>query len=227
MALKRVQPGLRFDLTSNAVTPDEMDAYTVYTLANPATLGVNQWFGTFPVGGTSSLGTMVIVNAIPDYPRNVEFSVTGTGAGMAGTVQLYGKDQFGSPINETIAIGTAANGGTTAGTRVFAQVTVGTINFGTAVGNGTARVGLGTAGTSTIFGLPVKIAGTGDVRLIGFVAGTGAITVNGGTIGTAVVTGVHGIRLLGTLSGTQTINVWVKSTYNPENQGVVANLVQK
>ena len=233
--LKRDVPGLRFTSTAGAsnptptlaVTPDEIDRYEVYTVINPATLNVNQWFGTFPVGGTSSLGTMVVVNAISDYPRNLEFSVTGTGAGMAGTLTATGRDQFGSVIQEVISIGTASNGGTQPGTKVFAQITNGTINFGTAVGNGTARVGLGTTGTTTLFGLPFKVGGTTDLKLLSVVAGTGGVSVNGGTIAAFINVPQSAILAPVTTTGTMTITAWVRPTFNSENIPLVANLPQR
>src|SRR5260221_569098 len=163
--LKRDIIGLRTTSTTGAanptptlaITPDEIDRYEVVTIVNPNTLTANAFIGTYAVAGTSAANSLVIVNAIPDWPRNLEYSITGTGAGMAGTTTVTGRDQFGSVITETISIGTASNGGTTAGTKVFAQVTSGTHNFGTAVGNGTARLGLGTTGTTAMFGLPFKV----------------------------------------------------------------------
>src|SRR3954468_23851896 len=119
--LKRALPELRFSATtglqnnipSYAVTPDEIDRYEVVTIVNPNTLTANAFIGTYAVAGTSAANSLVIVNAIPDWPRNLEYSITGTGAGMAGTTTVVGFDQFGSAITETFSIGTAANGGTT------------------------------------------------------------------------------------------------------------------
>jgi hypothetical protein len=225
MALKRTHIELRDSSNVFGVTADEQDAYQVYNIVQPNGINASAWFGTWAVAGTAAVGAMVIVNAIPDYPRNAEFSLTGTAAGMTGTAVVNGKDQFGVGISETFTFAGAANGGTVVGTRVFAQVTSGTLSFGTAVGNGTARLGLGTAGTSTLFGLPCRIAGTGDVRLLSVMAGTGGVTVNGGTIGAFVNVAQSAIKLPGTLAGTMTISAWVRPTYS--NEGIVAGLTQK
>lgn len=223
---KRSQPGLIFP--PEKISPDEIDRYEVYTIVNPNTLNANQWFGTATAGGTSSAAALVVVNAISDYPRNLEWSMTGTGAGMAGTVTAAGFDQFGSVISETIAIGTASNGGTTVGSRVFAQLTSGTISWGTAVGNGTPRLGVGTTGTTTIFGLPVKIGAATDLKMLCVTAGTGAVSVNGGTIAAYADTTNHAIKLpVPQTTGTMSIQAWVKSSFDPTNINIVANLPQR
>src|SRR4051812_12480308 len=100
-----------------AITPDEIDRYETYTVVNPTISST--WFGTCPVAGTSATGTLVIVNAIADYPRNLQYVMNGTAAGMAGTWTVSGRDQFGNLISETAAIATASNGGTTVGTKIF------------------------------------------------------------------------------------------------------------
>jgi hypothetical protein len=225
MALKRTHIELRDTSYQFGVTDDEMDAYRVYSIVMPNGINASQWFGSWAVAGTAATGNLVIINALPDYPRNAEFSLTGTAAGMTGTATINGKNQFGEAIQEIFTFAGAANGGTVVGTKVFAQITNGTLAFGTAVGNGTARLGMGTAGTTTLFGLPCRIAGTGDVRSISVVAGTGGVTVNGGTIGAFVNVGQSAIKLPGTLAGTMTINAWVRPTY--QNEGVVAGLTQK
>lgn len=235
--MKREMPGLRTSGTSIgnfsgqgpiAITPDEIDRYEVVTIVNPNTITANAFIGTYAVAGTSATNALVIVNAIPDWPRNLEYSLTGTGAGMAGTTTVIGRDQFGNIISETIVVGTAANGGTTAGTKVFAQVTSGTHFFGTAVGGGTARLGLGTTGTTAQFGLPFKVGGTTDLKLLSVNAGTGGVTVNGGTIAAFINVPNSSILLpVPQTTGTMAITAWLKPTYNSETIGVVANLPQR
>ena len=180
MALKRSNPALRFALSEYGVSADEMDKMQQYIVINPSFSST--WFGTFAVAGTAAVKSLVVINAIADYPRNAEFALAGSAVGMAGTMALTGKDQFGNVISENFGFGSADNGGTVVGTKVFSQVTVGTLTMGTAVGNGTARLGVGTLGTTTLFGLPDKIGGTNDVKHIAWGSNGNNSTVGGGTI---------------------------------------------
>lgn len=229
MSFKRLQPQLRFNV--DKITADEEDQYFLYSISQPGT--ASAWFGTAPVAGTSATGTVVIINKDADYPRNLNYTLVGTGVGMAGTFIVSGFDQFGNAVSETIATGTASNGGTVVGTQTFAQVTNGTVQFGTAVGNGTTQIGF-VPGTGCLFGLPVPIGGTKDVVFASMLAGTGAISYNGGTIGgfvgvTSPLSGtppVATFRSVAILTGSQTINVWIKPTYIPDNIPTVANLKQ-
>lgn len=216
---KRSQPGLRF--SGEKVTADEQDDYNIYTVGNPGTS--NLWFGTTPIAGTSATGTVVITNRYADYPRNLNYTLVGTAAGMAGTFIVSGLDQFGSVVSETVPTGTASNGGTVVGTQVFARFDGGTVQFGTAVGNGTPKVGF-VPGTGCLFGLPVKIQGTQDVVLMSHNAGTGNVSYNGGTVAGFINTTLHAFRPAAALTGTEQINVWVRSSFNPDNIPVVANL---
>lgn len=218
---KRSQPGLRF--SSEKVTPDEQDEYVNYTIALPGT--ASAFFGTAVVGGTSAVTAVVVVNRYPDYPRNINFSLAGSAAGMAGTLVYNAFDQFGSVFQETIATGTASNGGTALGTKIVASFTSGTISYGTAVGGGTPSVGF-VPGTGCLFGLPVKIGSATDVVFLSMNAGTGAITYNGGTVAGFVNTAQHAIRPAATLTGTQVINAWVVSSFVPDNIPFVSNLKQ-
>src|SRR3990167_191988 len=215
MSFKRSQPGIRF--SGERVSPDEMDNNFVYQINNPATTALGTlWVGSGGTAGTSSAVALVINNKYPDFPRNVAFNIHGTGAGMAGTLIINGDDQFGSQITETISIGTASNGGTAVGTRVFAQYRSGTVYYGTAVGNGTPNIGLD-GGTSCLFGLPWKIGGTSNVISMSMSQGTGPISVGGGTaIGSLVNAGMHAVRPFAALGGTSFINVWVRPSYSSE-----------
>jgi len=224
MSLKRTIPGLRFDLSSNAVTPDEQDAYTVYTIVNPNK--TQTFLGTTAVTGTSTAAAIVFDNILLDYPRNLEVVHLGTHAAMNGTFVINGYDQFGSAITENFAIASASNGGTTAGTKVFSSVRSGTFTPGTAVGNGTTSIGVGTSGTTCLFGLPCKIGSATDVKLLTQTNATGAVAFGGGTIAAYVNTGMHAIESPIDLAGTRSISVWVKSTYGNE-EAVQANMSQQ
>lgn len=231
--LKRDLPSLRF--TSNfgstplaAVTPDEMDRYEVVTIVNPNTLTASKWIGTWAVAGTAAGGALVIINAVADWPRNLEFAIAGSATGMAGTATVVGRDQFGVVQTESFGFGSADNGGTAVGTKVFAHVTSGTLTFGTAVGNGTARLGVGTTGTTALFGLPFKVGGTTDLKLLSVNAGTGGVTVNGGTIAAFIDVPTSSLKLpVAQTTGTMAITAWVRPTFNSENLGLVANLPQR
>ena len=212
-----------------AITPDEIDRYEVVTIVNPNTLTAVNWFGTWAVAGTAAAAqAMVVRNAISDWPRNAEFSIKGSATGMAGTASVTGRDQFGVSITETFGFGSADNGGTVVGTKVFASVTSATLNFGTAVGNGTASLGVGTTGTTALFGLPFKVGGTTDLKILSVNAGTGGVTVNGGTIAAFIDVTTHSIKLpVPQTTGTMAITAWLRPTHNAENQGIVANLPQR
>lgn len=227
MAFKKNQIALR--QATFGVTPDEMDRYEVYTVNNPATALLGPlFFASAGTAGTASSIALVVNNKYPDFPRNIQFSLAGTGVGMAGTATVNGQDQFGSAITESFGFGSADNGGTVAGTRVFGQIISGTLNYGTAIGNGTPGFA-GVPGTACLFGLPVKIQSVTDVVRYGMSAGTGPISVGGGTnigslinAGTGPVPGVHAFRPFAAFGGTTFFNVWIKSTYNGENESVMA-----
>lgn len=222
--LKATEPQIAF--SGAKVTPDEIDRYEIYQVTNPNTLNASAWFGTWVVAGTAAAGAMVIRNAIADYPRNAEFAIAGSATGLAGTASITGKDQFGVSHSETFGFGSTDNGGTVVGTTIFASVTSGTLTFGTAVGNGTARLGVGTTGTTSLFGLPFKVGGTTDLRILSVVAGTGAVTVNGGTIAAFIDVPNSAIKAPVTTTGTMTITAWVRPTYDSTNIANVANLSQ-
>lgn len=218
---KRSQPGLRF--SAEKVTPDEQDEYFHYSIAMPGT--ANAFFGTPAVGGTSAVAAVVVVSRYPDYPRNINFSLAGTGAGMAGTLVYNAFDQFGSVFQETLATGTASNGGTVVGTKIVASFTSGTVSYGTAVGNGTPSIGF-VPGTGCLFGLPVKLGTTADIVSLSMVAGTGVISYNGGTVAGFVNVAQSAIRPAAALTGSQVISAWIVSTFVPDNIPVVSNLRQ-
>jgi hypothetical protein len=224
MSLKRAQPGLRFALSEFAVTPDEQDEYKIYTIINPS---VSQTFlGTTAVTGTATAAAIVFDNILLDYPRNLEVVHLGTHAAMSGTFVINGYDQFGAPITENFAIASAQNGGTTAGTKVFSSVRSGTFTPGTSLGNGTPKIGVGTSGTTCLFGLPWKIGAATDVVNMNQTNGAGAVAFGGGTIAAYVNTAMHAIKSPIDLAGTRSIQVWAKPTYTNE-EAVQANMSQQ
>jgi hypothetical protein len=221
MGIKSNNTGL--GMLGQKIAPEEIDRYEVYNINWP-NFG-NQWaVGTALIAGTSTDRALIFNTVLADYPRNIEGVLLGTHGNMEGTFVVNGKDQFGKTITENLAITKAANGGTTAGTKVFAQFTSGTFVSGTFLGNGTVKLGYGTSGTTCLFGLPVKIAGTTDVVKYSWNIGTGALNVNGGTIGAFVGTQYHCIKAPLDLVGSIAAQVWVKPTYNAVADPAMANL---
>jgi hypothetical protein len=226
--LKKFYPDFRF--SSNRVTPDEIDRYEQYVVENPSI--DSKWFGT-AVGTSTQSPTFGIINAYADYPRNIRYAlVPASGSTAGGTVKVTGLDQFGNVISEQAGLAATADGGTVIGTAVFSKVTaaVGTLATMNA-GNGTFSIGVGTAGTTTVFGLPTKIGGSTDIKnLTGSFNGVGTSTagtfVFGGTPSSAASTAVHGFQAPRDVpAGTSKYIVTFRSTYNSENDAnVMANL---
>jgi hypothetical protein len=218
---KKSQPGLSF--AGEKITPDEIDKYEVYTVVNPGT--TKSWWGTAPVSGTADTQAFVVVNAMAGYPRNMTFTIAGNGTSVAvkGTALVNGKDQFGSVISETLAITSGTASATAIGTKVFAVFTSGTCKYGTFSTSGTPSLGFD-ATTACLFGLPVKLGAATDVVLIGQNAGTGAITVGGGTIAAYVNKNMSAISPASTITGTEAVTAWIKSTYDATNMASEAGL---
>lgn len=209
------------------VTPSEIDRYEVYQIMGPM-------MGTFAWGtaeGTSTQSpTMAFSQVLPDYPRNVEFKILPpSGSITGGTWTLTGKDQFGNVQTETFSIGTAVNGGTAVGTKVFAVFTSAAGTLGTSdAGNATTTMYPASTGTTALFGLPTKIGGSTDVKLITFGSTGVAKAVNGGTIGAFVDTNVHAVKAPNTITtpaGNLTwIQVWYKPTWKNLHKTNLASL---
>jgi hypothetical protein len=212
-------------LSGARIAPEEIDRYEQYVVAFPSYSST--WFGTLPVAGTAATGTLVVINAIADYPRNAEFALAGSATGMAGTFTLYGYNQFGVYGSEAFGFGSTDNGGTVVGTKIFASISAGTLSFGTAVGNGTARLGVGTLGTTTLFGLPAKIGGTTDVKVISKGGSVGMLTVNGGTIAAFVDAVQHAIKAPTNVVSANIISVIYKPTYDASADTTMTNLSQR
>lgn len=222
--LKKNQPALRVAKSEFAITPDEQDRYEVYDIIFP-TAAVD-YVGTVVVAGTSTVDDLVIDNRLLDYPRNLELTILGSHGAMVGTITVNGKNQFGEDVSETIAIAAGSLGGTTAGTEIFRQVDNGTFSFGTAVGNGTPTLGVGTLGSTAAFGLPVKIGAASDVVALNYSSEMAQTAVNGGTIAAFVDATNHAIYSPVDVIGTMTMQVWVVSTFNNENLSKVSGGTQ-
>lgn len=219
--LKNVDPS--FAWSGNQVTPDEIDRYEIYSVINPSI--DDSWFGTVAGTQTQTGRAVVIINNEADYPRNARIAFLGASGSVVNLASgtLNGKNQFGVSISESYVGTPAANGGTIIGTAVFAEINSGTFNFGTGdPGSGTIKVGCGTAGTTTVFGLPTKIGGSTDIkRISGSFNGVGTSTagtfVFGGTHSSAAATAVHGFKAPRDLAaGTVVYQVTFKPTYNAQ-----------
>lgn len=217
-----------FNQAGNQVQQKDIDQYVIYTVSKPSVSA------TYMALGTGSTNTaFVIKSAIPDYPRNFLYQVTGGTTG--GTFTVNGVDQFGSQITESVTIGTAAAGGSLSGTQIFGSLTSGTY-YPIAANTGTASVGFGTkvGGPATAganwFGLPVKIQGTTDVRFINWNNNGTATAINagtnfgslvgttGGTIPSHAFQGTSGVAI------TDQYTVAIKTTFDNANHGTMANL---
>lgn len=217
-------PLKRFDIafqaqTGNQVTPDEIDRYEVYSVINPAVSAT--YFGSATAGTKSVTSAIGLGNTVADYPRTVAAYFSGS-ASVSGTVTVVGKNQFGVTKSETLGVaqGTQTEG-TANGTIPFAQVTAATVTFGTGVlGSGTVSVGPAVAAASALFGLPVKIGGTADVKSITWTNAGLAVALNGGSIGAYVGTANHTFRGTETLAGTMSYQVWVKSTWKAKGDSM-------
>lgn len=211
-----------FVQSGGQVTPNEIDEYKKL---NTGILSISStWFGTTAAGTSTQAKPLVIINAIPDHPRNALYAVAGS-SDMGGIWVVNGKDQFGGAVTETVAIGTATNGGTTAGTTIWGIVASGTFTFTTGdLGSGTPTMGvaIGTAaGKLFKLGLLTKIGGTADVKAIQWSTQGVSTTVNGGTIGALVDATNHTFSGSSIMAGTEQYTVLMKSTYD---NGGKANL---
>lgn len=220
MALKKYFPDVRF--SNNKVDPDEMNLRIVYQVDNPSI--ADTAYGTVE---SATAAAFVLTNTMADYPRNVLFTALGVAGGMGGTAVVNGTDQFGVTQQETMSFASAAGGGTVAGTKIFSTVTSGTFTpvglGGTAVG--TAKLGFakGTAaGIVNLFGLPVRVAKTSDVKRLTWINNGTWTALNGGTISGYIGTANHTFVGSAVVAATDKYQVEILSTYNSENKTNVA-----
>lgn len=209
--IKNIDPGFYHDPVAGGpqyqITPDEIDRYEIYQVLKPSV-------GTAYIGsaaGTAASPTFDIDAAVPDYPRNLLLSPSGT----AGTVVITGVDQFGNSITETLS---AAGGATDAGTLVFGSVTSVTVSKPAAAGTVHLGVASGTASDSPLLGLPFKIGATSDVkRGLWIDNGTGTfLDVDGSAPTIHVNTDTHSVRVevSGGIAAADDFIIWAKPTYN-------------
>ncbi len=211
-----------FTFSGGKVGADEVDFYHVYTVPNLS-------IGTNTCATARSIAVAVALTGsgqeIMDVPRNLVVRCPGgtTNGTYGGTIVINGKDQFGNVISETVSIATAVNGGTGIGTRVFAQFTSGTATLAGDTALATVSVGYGTAGTTTLFGLPFKVGGTGDLMNLSWASAHAVQTIGSAALGSYVSTTQHAILArtdFGTASG---FVAWLKSTkdQSEDSTGVV------
>lgn len=196
-----------FQAPGALMTPNEMDRYEQYIVWGPS--ADTSYIGT--VSSATAAAVWVFKNVYPDYPRNVSYSVTGVAGGMGGTFSLSGQDQFGGSVTEAVTIGSAAGGGTTQGTQIFAKFGTGTFSpaglGGTAVGTAAIGFGTGSGITGNWFGLPTKIGGTADVKRIVWVTTNTPTTLNAGTAIGTLVSAVGGTRPQHAFQGTSGVAI--------------------
>jgi hypothetical protein len=212
MPMKSYHPDFTF--SGNKVTPDEIDQDQQYCIINPS---VDPVFVGTQTGTQTVTAALGIINTRLDYPRTLVGAIAAAaGSARGGSLVVNGFNQFGSAVSETIAIAPATGGGTTNGTRIFARVTSGTINFGTGdAGSGTARlgVGIGTTAALPIFGLPAKLGGTADIKSITWID---ADTAKMHDAAAAANTAQHGVILnvTGGIAAADSFVVTYRSSFN-------------
>lgn len=228
MALKKNIPYVRF--SGGKVTSDELGWDQQYIVINPSISA--SWFGTTAIGTAGQtkafVGNIITARGYADYPRNAVYSVAAaSGSTHGGTWTVNGLDQFGSSVRESVTIATATGGGTVTGTQVFSRITSGSYSFSTAGdANGTPAVGGAILGTAALFGLPVRLGGSTDIKYIsGNFLGVGTQTngtqVFDGTPSSAAHLGQNAFKAPQTLvAGTTSFIVRYRSSYVDESDTV-------
>lgn len=209
MSLKRHYPD--FAWSGNKVQPNEIDRYEVYSTSFRAP--VISWFGTALGDGTAGDKDLTIVNKLAPYPTSVEARFVGASGTTKGTLTVTGKDQFGVTINETFSLA-SGSAGTVEGTKVFMEISAGSAELGTA--SGSVVVAAGTSGTTTLLGLPIKIAGSTDLKLLTWSLGDVQTSAGGatGTVDFYAVPAMDAIKAVGPCSGTVSFTAWVKTSFD-------------
>lgn len=218
-----------FVAAGDQVSARDIDRYEVVSLSNPAV--DFSWFGT--ASGTVTAQTAIgKLNQLADWPRNFAYSVNGiTNGTYGGTFTANGIDQFGVPFTETVAVGTAVNGGTVYGTQIAAKFISGSFISQGASGTfiGTARIGAGTAAngsaSSNWFGLLTKIGGTNDLKLLTWINNGTPTALNVGTaIGTLVDTTRHAFQGTSGVALTDSYKVIFKPSFDNASHGTMCKL---
>jgi hypothetical protein len=225
MGLKQYHP--EFAFSGAQVDTDEIDMYVQYEVYAPGTSQTA--IGTTAVGTSTQAKALVLINAVPDYPRNLFVTCSGSND-LGGTFVVNGKDQFGGTITESIGFATVVSPGTSAvGSKIFGAVTSGTWTFAAgSAGSGTPKLGVaygGTAGSTAWFGLPVRIGTVSDVKSISITKNFVPTTLNGGTIDSTIVsTSRHAFAGTAVLGTVDSFSVTLKSTYNNVGSSKIAGL---
>ena len=209
MSLKRHYPD--FAWSGNKVQPNEIDRYEVYSLKIEAP--IISWFGTVVGDGTAGDKALTLVNKLAPYPTSVEARFVGASGTTKGTATINGKDQFGVSISETLSLA-SGSAGTVIGTKVFMEISSGSAELGTA--SGSCVVCPGTAGTTTLLGLPIKIAGSTDLKLLTWSAGDVQTSAGGatGTVDFYAVPAMDAIKAVAPIVGTVNLTAWIKTSYD-------------
>lgn len=209
MSLKRHYPD--FAWSGNKVQPNEIDRYEVYSLSFAAP--VISWFGTAIGDGTAGDKDLTLVNKLAPYPTSVEARFVGAAGTTKGTATITGKDQFGVTISETLSVA-SGSAGTAVGTKVFMEISAGSAELGTAAGS--CVVCPGTAGTTTLLGLPIKIAGSTDLKLLTWSHGDTQTSAGGatGTVDFYAVPAMDAIKAVSPIVGTVNLTAWIKTSFD-------------
>jgi hypothetical protein len=220
MNMKRHFP--EFTFGGVKVGADEVDFYHTYSVSNPSIDAT----AVATAANIHTTATLVEnIAGVMDYPRNLVVRCAGgtSNGTYGGTLVIKGLDQFGNSISETFSIATAVSGGTAIGTKIFAKFTSGTGTLAGDTAIATCNVGYGTAGTTTLFGLPFKIGGTGNLLSYNWASAHAVQAITSTAVG-SYATVPYSAVLARTDFGTATgFTVWCKSTYDQSNDdtGVV------
>jgi hypothetical protein len=217
--LKTHEPALQ---AGYKVSPDEIDQYKQYVILNPSVSA--SYFGT---AASAAAVAITAINTRTTYPRNVLLSVTGVAGGMGGTAVINGKDQFGQPVTETLGFGSAAGGGTVAGTKIFATYTSGTFTpqglGGTAVGTVSLGFQIGTSTTGPKFGLPDKLGATSDIKAVAWIDAD-VEKQHDTTTHVDLATNSIRIEVAGGVAAADSFVVWYKPSKDLSSEGLQAQI---
>ena len=216
--LKAHHPDIAFG--GAKVGADEVDFYHTYHINCPS---VNATAVATAAVIATTVTLVENLSALMDCPRNLRLQLAGgtTSGTYGGTIVVTGLDQFGNAISETFSVATAVNGGNAIGTKVFAKFTAGTGTLAGDTAIATANLGYGTAGTTTLYGLPFKIGGTGDIVNIAWATSHVIHPIKSNRLGSLVNVGMHAVCGPVDNAGTALGVIWAKSTYDQTNDNSV------
>lgn len=229
--------GLLYQEKGFQVGQDELDQYQQIEILHPSVS--TSFFGTVNGGTASTNAALTLVNRLAPYPRNPFYTIIGVSGGtFGGTFIANWVDQFGSTVQETVVVASAAPAVGVYGTAIVEKFISGTFQSqGSSGGSaGTAQVGFGTASNgsaqSNWFGLLTKIGGTSDIKNIAWDNNGTATGLNAGTaIGTLVGYQGNGSLPNSAFQGTSGVAitdgyvVLVKTTYDStRQQGTMSGL---